>query len=562
MGALRGRLRAVPTWLAVVALAVVGGVVPVFVAHRYGALGIPRNDDWSYALATFRLGGEGRFDLNGWAAVNVVGQILPGVPAVWVFGRRFTPLQIEVVLFGLAGLVALFELGCRLVSRARALFVALIVALCPFWGPLAVSFMTDVPGISMAFVTLAFGAAALRPPATPGADRIRPSLYAATMAAGFWAYTIRDNAIVATIAVTLVAAWCAWRGSRRDRLAVGAGIAAWIAALFLFMAWKEGAAGYQTPSFTIHHVVVRTALRRSVQLLPVLGLMTAPAVALAGPVRLVTASFRRAPRAAGLVAVAVGGVAAVVTIARSRPLGTGNYLDEAGTLGTDLMRGARDPILGDGVPVVLGVIGVVSVAIIAVAIVRPLADEWVRLRERGFGPPPDPSAFLVGLAALGFSMFIVASGVAGNAVWDRYVLSVVPLVALLVLRAARTVPGGNESTRRLGGAVALAGLGALGLVFSVNSASYDGARWNVASEAADQIGRPGRVNGGFEWVDYQAGEEIYLGGLPRGRFCVVLRSESERPRPEDPRVVASAGVWGPTGTQTWIVARRTGVCEG
>ncbi|MFI5053952.1 MAG: hypothetical protein ACHQDE_06275, partial [Acidimicrobiia bacterium] len=57
--------RPLSPWAALAVLALVGGVVPVALAGHFGALGIPRHDDWSYALAAFRFADRGRFNGNG-----------------------------------------------------------------------------------------------------------------------------------------------------------------------------------------------------------------------------------------------------------------------------------------------------------------------------------------------------------------------------------------------------------------------------------------------------------------------------------------------------------------
>lgn len=552
-------LRRVPTWLAVVVLGSVGGVVPVLVAHHFGALGIPRNDDWSYMLAAFRFAETGRLDLNGWAAVNVVGQIVPAAPTVWAFGRQPSLLQLVTVAFGLMGLVALFQLGCTQVTRPRALFVALMVCVSPLWAPLVVSYMTDVPAFALAMVTLTVGAVAFR--RVGSVVEIRTGVYLIALAFGFWAYTVRDNMIVVPVALTAVAGWCAWAGSRRDRMAVLVGLGGWVLAFLAFQLWKHGATGYQSPRLTLDPRVVSKGVRRSMQTLPTVGLLLAPAVFLAGPVRAVRASFARAPRTAALVAVAVGGTAATVLVLRGRPLGVGNYLERNGALGNFVLRGGRAPLLPPPIFPLIGALAIAVVTVTAIASVRPVVDEVVRLGSSGFAPPRDPGAFVVALAWVGLGVFMVGSSALGNALWDRYVIVIVPLVALSLLRAVRPAPGVSARPRRTGAVVALVALGAFGLVYDANSASYDGSRWDVAATAVRAVGDSARVDGGFEWVDYHAGTEVYLFDRRRDRFCVVVRSEADRPRAGDPEVVAAEGVWGPTGTQTWIVARFRGSCR-
>src|SRR3954447_2016272 len=100
-------------------LLLVGAVVPLGIAWHFGALGIPRNDDWSYALSAFRLADSGRFDGNGLPSMNLVGQLVLSRPTLWLFGHRFTALQIEVALLGFVGLLAVYDLGTRVLLPRR-----------------------------------------------------------------------------------------------------------------------------------------------------------------------------------------------------------------------------------------------------------------------------------------------------------------------------------------------------------------------------------------------------------------------------------------------------------
>jgi hypothetical protein len=81
---------------------------------------------------------------------------------------------------------------------------------------------------------------------------------------------------------------------------------------------------------------------------------------------------------------------------------------------------------------------------------------------------------------------------------------VLPLVALLVLRATKRDVR-TEATvrpRRIGAAIAIALMFVLGLAYTSDSASFDGARWEV-SELATKAGyKPLQVGGGFEWLSY------------------------------------------------------------
>ena len=61
--------------------AVIGVAIPVAVASHYGALGIPRSDDWSYLLTMFRWVEDGKLTFNGWVSMTLIGQVADRRPA-------------------------------------------------------------------------------------------------------------------------------------------------------------------------------------------------------------------------------------------------------------------------------------------------------------------------------------------------------------------------------------------------------------------------------------------------------------------------------------------------
>jgi hypothetical protein len=90
-------------WAAAGALLfVVSVVVPVALARAGGALGIVRNDDWSYLLTLFHWVDDGRLDFNNWVSMTLLAQLVFAAPIVVVFGHAITIIQIQTALFGFA----------------------------------------------------------------------------------------------------------------------------------------------------------------------------------------------------------------------------------------------------------------------------------------------------------------------------------------------------------------------------------------------------------------------------------------------------------------------------
>ena len=71
------------------------------------------------------------------------------------------------------------------------------------------------------------------------------------------------------------------------------------------------------------------------------------------------------------------------------------------------------------------------------------------------------------------------------------------------------------------------------------------------------VGGVDRVDGGFEWSDWHAGRQVFIGpaGLPALDRCVILQVS---PGPAG-HGVAAKRVWTPRGS-VWVVARRVGSC--
>jgi hypothetical protein len=97
-------------------------------------------------------------------------------------------------------------------------------------------------------------------------------------------------------------------------------------------------------------------------------------------------------------------------------------------------------------------------------------------------------------------------------------------------------------------------LAVFGAIYASNAASFDGARWRVARAASRIVGDPNRVGGSFDWTGYQ--RRIHPNG--REPVCVLLEARAERPKGHD--ALRAEGVWGPTGTQFWVVADKTEPC--
>ncbi len=547
-----GRTRESPAFGTVLALlAVVGGVVPIAYAWHFGALGIPRNDDWAYIRAAFHLAESGRVTGSGWAGMNLVGQLVLSLPVIWVFGHRVAALQVEVAAVGVLGLVATFDLAKQLLRPRPAIFVAVLIATSPMWASLSASYMTDVPSFAFAMACLALGvrAVARRP--------VRPWLLGASLAIGFAGFTIRESALFAPLAVAGVAMWRAPRRLRARLCRVVAVTAGLLVAAALFYAWRRSLPGFINPSPQGPSLdLANRTLRGSWQSALLLAVLVSPAALLADPVLLLRSSWTRAPRAtlvSGLSIVALLGSALFVYGSAVAVVGPGDYVLPNGSLGTEMLHGSRPDLVPKLLLAALAFVGAATLVVLACAAGATVVAGAAKLRRGHLPTAGSPAVLIIVLAVVGYVVSCVvpvATGYSKN-LFDRYLLPVVPLVAILAL-AAR--PSAAPRAARVAGAVSLAALALVGAAYGANSASFDGAKWAVARQAEKLAGDPALVDGGHIWNDYVAGRHL------RGPFegaCIALRAES---RPAFGGVVTRS-VWGPTGTQTWVVARPIHPCR-
>ena len=211
-------------------------VVPLVVAAHYGALDIPRSDDWSYLVTLFRWMDHGRLGFNDWVSMTLIGQLVITAPIVAIFGNSIRAVHIFSAGIGFAGLLGLYAIGRQVLPRGRgALLLAVTIAVGPLWAPLAATYMTDVPAFAMQMLSLAVAVSAVRRP------QLALTKLAIALGLGFVAISIRQYEVIPVIATLLVAGWVVvHEGDRRRIRILGtmAGILV-IATIGLFAWWSS-----------------------------------------------------------------------------------------------------------------------------------------------------------------------------------------------------------------------------------------------------------------------------------------------------------------------------------
>jgi len=539
------------TWadtFVVAGLVLAGVVVPAGLAGWSGSFAIARNDDWAYERVLFDFVRTGHFSLVGWGAMTLVGQILWAAPFVIVLGAHLWVPGVAVAVAAAIGLGATYLVARAVVGRARGAACALLLLAFPGFVLNTSSFMTDVPAFAAAMVCLGTGAVAL---VRTGARQW--AWLAVSLAVGAFGFSVREFDIAAPVAVLVVLAV-------RDRRNLGSCTvgAVWlVAACGAIYLWSTGLPAVQHETFGL-------PTARSVEVICgayfTLAFFVSPL--LAGTARRSWAvSPARASMAATL-AVGVGGL----LLAGHQALLIGNYVDQRGATGTEVLFGAR-PELFPG-PVWLAVelmalgAGGLLAAVLASSGFAPRRGN-VRLGSRR---APLAHAIPVGqwemtagtrdLVRL-FTWLNVAGMTAFGLLvrapfFDRYLWPVAFGAAVLLAGRGTTrfaslaragvdrrwQPGAAEPAGAGGAAVVAPapasarasaavpspgpgltrgpGLGlALGLILglvlalvtaavTLNADAYDAARWSAGEDAVKAGFAPATVDAGFEWVGSHA----------------------------------------------------------
>jgi hypothetical protein len=489
-------------WRIAAALALATAVVAWTLTIAAGLVSVPRTDDWGFAREAFSLHG-GHLHLINFGPMTKIGLLLWAQPFLWVFGNHHWALAMSVSVLMVAGLVAAYALARRRVSPLGAIGVVGCLLVFPGVVRDTASFMTDPAALALQLVTLALGAAAVE-----SIGRRRTLLFAASMAVGLWAFSIRELAAAAPLAVivaTVITADPVWR---RRALTFGG---AFIVLAGSVWWWHHGLAGVE--AYRGHPKLVDSAVLVASCAITV-ALALTPALALSLP------RWWRARHTVGRIVGAAIGLAAVA----SRPLLAwhlgvknwwlvGDYLQADGINGGKMLIGFRPTVLGPWMWHVL-----VALAVVATVLCSMLLGEWAvqwctaeGRRRRN----PDVVAGIVGWHATFAAGVLVVAAVWNGALFDRYTWSLVFSGSWLLLcrRGAAIVPQRMHDGRLVAATVALLVAGATTVLLTVNSAAFDHARWSAA-RAEVAAGTPAnQVDGGIEWDGYHS-TSVNQDGLP------------------------------------------------
>jgi Dolichyl-phosphate-mannose-protein mannosyltransferase len=116
---------------------------------------MPFDDDWSYAFTVREFLRTGRMLYNGWSAPLILTQVWWGALFSEIFGYSFIVLRFSTLPMAVGCAILAYLLARRAdLAPSRAIFCSLLLCLSPLFLPLALSFMTDVPALMFTLLCL------------------------------------------------------------------------------------------------------------------------------------------------------------------------------------------------------------------------------------------------------------------------------------------------------------------------------------------------------------------------------------------------------------------------
>jgi 4-amino-4-deoxy-L-arabinose transferase-like glycosyltransferase len=549
----------------VLGLVVIAVAIPVLLAGLSGSLLLPHNDDFGYRRVASTLYESGRLQFTGWTIMTVIGQIAFAMPFLLVLQGSSWAFAASSVTLAVIGIAASYVLARRILPLPRAALAVLVVVLFPGFILTATTFMTDIPAFAGEMLCLAIGVIAL---GRTAADN-RWRWLVASLIIGCWAFSIREFAFAAPMAVLISAMASRSHEPRRSYLLAVDVVLAACASIYLV--------AHNLPGQPVIHLTPFPpgAVAHIVAAVTTVSLMLAPALVLAAatwiPIwrRPTDAAGRRTRHRATVgawIGLAVGVLLASLFVqddgvfpSASSSEGTGvivgNLFGQTGAMGGEVLAGTRPelypPVVWTGLEIVAILAAFAALAGLGAALGAGGRDVIRGLDVRRHDSPLGSAlGMLVAFVTL-YTVELVLFG-SNASTHDRYLWPLgLPLAILLLWRpsddrvpALRGAPvdstRGREDARRgiagwLAGAMLFASA-VMSMVLILNAVAFDTARWRVG-EAEEARGTPAMsIDAGVEWLGYHATDiadldapypahvNQYTRLWPSFRECVVVSS--------------------------------------
>jgi hypothetical protein len=468
--------------------------ISLVLTHRQG--GIPQADDWSYVKSALTLDQHRHLALQGWGQMFLLGQLLTAQPFLWLLGAHPFSLEVYGAATTALWLGCAFVIGRRCLGPRRAFLLVLALAVWPGMGVLTSSFMTDTPaaGSSLLCVILGIGSIERR-------SRLR---LAGAMLTGLLAFTIREQFVVALVAVATGAVVA--RGvPRRFRLEAVGGTVGVLIVGALLEHFRHQMANADRAPFSFSTLQFNHVPSSLVPCLFTVALAVAP-LACWTLLTLRRKDLLDPGRLTGwLLGLAALGYVAQWNFATVPTVTLRNYVLPTGSFG-GVAVGYAPPIMGVAVWHALQITAMISAIVLTGEIgarLRRLNALWNACRAGS------PTLIVLTVYWLLLGAFVVGLAFGGQVQFDRYLLPLFPGAGILLLRPSNhhTLSAKAKASRTpiaVATVLMIAFLAAVELNMTVSTDARDGTIWRAATRLT-QLGVPAEmINAGLDWNGYYA----------------------------------------------------------
>jgi hypothetical protein len=558
----------------VTGLLVVGVVLPMTVNAAAGALDIPYSDDFTFRRAALDFHETGQLELGGWLMKTFLGQLLAVQPFLTLSGGSSWAFLAAAAGFTAVGIVGSYTLARRFLPVGRAIAAVLLVLLYPGFMVAAPTFMTDVPAWAAMMACLSLAARALDP-GEPGRGR----LLGLALAAGVFAFSIREFGLAAPVAVLISVSLSWWAGRRRtaiDPTDAGAArpyeapvalawaltLAACLGVVLIATLAGQSAARVHEPG--------EGGLTLGRRAIATIALAVAPALALATVAWVQRRAWRDrwvlAGSALGLLAGAMlfrTELAAAIGAGGLPTVIVGNVLAATGSTGTGAAAGARPVLFVQPTWAALNLTALGAVLAGGGLLGAAVGGAARLVRERGPAALAARAATPGGLLLVFGGLYLGGTLAIGlvSSLFDRYLWPLILPLGILLLAGPAAVGDPLEGGRRgpspepvraeprlperlvgvaglTAAVVIMGGLAAASLALVLNRAAFDSARWTAGRLLVAEGIPADSIDAGYEWVGAHAsqlviperaletGERWYFPIAPGFRPCAIVASSA------------------------------------
>jgi rhodanese-related sulfurtransferase len=414
--------------------------------------------------------------VGGWVQMMLIGQLVLAYPVVALAGPSVVALQLLVGVLGVVFLVSSYVFLRGLLSAGPAALAVAVVGMSVPYALLSTSFMTDVPAAAFQLLALA-----LALPAVSG-DRLRWGFLLASSVTAVLAFSIREYALAALAAIWITVVL---RRGRRHARALGVWTLILALVVIAMLLWRAGQVTVTDSPLGF----IPTGILNLAWWPLMFGWLLLPVVVIAHPLRVMRAAWA-ADRALTIVVPLL--IAAALVHTRFGLLG--NYLSMTGGY-AEVIRGVSPNVLAPELAIPLTIAAALSALLLGFLGVIAVS----RTRRSRLSPAQLLAVMFVCATAL---LLAVVPIVASVALFDRYFLAVLPVIAGLTLALIMRGNLGWSVPWRLPAVATLLAMAMVSAILASATAHLDGARTALAAATASKLGvGPGNVDGGFDYYN-------------------------------------------------------------